>query len=121
MSGRRWQRRCGSGERTSEESKTPGEGVDTSQAQVAKEIGAVSVGESDVKLDEAVFEAINSAWRECEEELHYDAMSGKVMIKELVEAARRVEMETFKKRGVCEMVPTECARWFRLRNVGGDT
>ena len=54
------------------------------QFHVAREIGALSVGESDVKFDETVFEFINSAWRECEEELYYDAISGEAMIKELV-------------------------------------
>ncbi len=42
-----------------------------------------------------------------EEELYYDAISGEVMIKELVDAARQVEMETFKKHGVYEKVPIE--------------
>ncbi len=51
---------------------------------------------------------INSAWREYyEEELCYDAISGEVMIKELVEAARKVERETLKQHGVCEKVPIE--------------
>ncbi len=40
--------------------------------------------------------------------MHYDAISGEVMIKELVaEAARKIEMETVKKHGVCERVPME--------------
>ena len=43
--------------------------------------------ESDAKFNEEVFEFINSAWREYEEELYYDAISGEVMIKELVEAS----------------------------------
>ncbi len=46
-----------------------------------------------------------------EEELYYDTVSGKVMIKELVDAARRVEMETFKMHVVHEKV--------RSRSVGG--
>ena len=68
-------------ERRSEESKNPGEGVGVSQVHVAKETRAVSMGESDVKFDETMFEFANSAWREREEELYYDAISGEVMIK----------------------------------------
>ena len=71
-----------------EGSKNPGEGMDINQFHVAKEIGAVSMSESDVKFDESVFEFVNSTWREYEEELHYDAISGELMFKELVEAAR---------------------------------
>ena len=52
-----------------EESKKPGEGMDINQFHVAREVGAVSVGESDVKFDETVFEFINSTWIEHEEEL----------------------------------------------------
>ena len=63
--------------------------------------------ESDVKCDESVFEFINSTWKDYEEELYYDAISGELMIRELVEAARKVEMETFKKHGVYEKVPIE--------------
>ena len=66
-------------------SKNPGEGMDVSQAQVAREIGAVSMSESDVKFDEWSYEFINSTWKEYEEELYYDAISGELMIKELVE------------------------------------
>ena len=80
-----------------EGSKNPGEGMDINQSHVAKEIGAVSMGESDVKFDESVFEFINSVLKEYEEELYYDAISGELMIKELV--------ETFKKHGVYEKVP----------------
>ncbi len=54
-----------------------------------------------------MFEFINSSWKEHEEELRYDAISGEVMVKELAEMVRKVEMETFKKRGVCEKVPIE--------------
>ncbi len=36
------------------------------------------------------------------------------MVQELVEAARKVEMETLKKHGVCEKVPIE-ERW---KNTG---
>ncbi len=39
--------------------------------------------------------------------MYYDAISGELMIKELVDAARKVEMETFKKYGVCEKRPIE--------------
>ncbi len=41
-----------------------------------------------MKFDETVFEFINSAWKEYEKELYYDTISGELMIKELVEAAR---------------------------------
>ena len=66
--------------------------MDVSQAQVAREIGAVSMSESDVKFDEWSYEFINSTWKEYEEELYYDAISGELMIKELVEEGREVEM-----------------------------
>ncbi len=65
------------------------------------------MGESDVKFGEAVLEFINSTWKEYDEELYFDAISGELMIKELVEAARNVEMETSKKHGVYEKVPIE--------------
>ncbi len=64
--------------------------MDINHFDVASEIGAASVGESDVKFDEVVFVFINSAWGEYEEELYYDAISGEAMVKELVEAARKV-------------------------------
>ncbi len=47
-----------------DEGKNPGEGMDINQSHVAKGIGAVSMGESDVKFDESVFEFINSTWKE---------------------------------------------------------
>ncbi len=62
------------------------------------------MGESDVKFDATEFEFVNSARREHEEELRYDAISGEFMIKVLVEAARKIEMEAFKS--------TECTRRF---------
>ncbi len=37
--------------------------MDMNQFHIAKEIGAASVGESDVKFDEALFELTNSARR----------------------------------------------------------
>ena len=49
-----------SAEARAEESKMPGEGMDINQLHVAREIEAVSMGESDVKFDESVFEFINS-------------------------------------------------------------
>ena len=88
-------------------SKNPGEGMDISQSHVAKEIGAVSMSESDVKFEESMLEFINSTWKEYEEDVYYDAISGEPMIKELVEAARKIEMETFRKHGVYEKVPIE--------------
>ncbi len=81
--------------------------MDTDQFHVAKEIGAVSVGDSDVMFDETVFEFINRTRRECEEELYHDACSGEVIIKDSSEAARKVEMETSKKHVVCEKVSVE--------------
>ncbi len=65
------------------------------------------MGEPDVKFDETVFEFLDGEWREYEEELHYEAVSVEVMIKELVEAARKAKVETFKKHGMCEKVPIE--------------
>ncbi len=40
--------------------------------------------ESDSNFNKEVFEFSNSTWREYEEELYYDAISGDVMINELV-------------------------------------
>ncbi len=94
-------------EAIAEESKNPRQGMDSSHTEVAREIGAAPMDESDSKFIEEVFEVINSTWREHEEELYYDAISGEVMMKELVDAARKVEMETFKKHAVYEKVPTE--------------
>jgi hypothetical protein len=90
-----------------EESRNTGKGMDICELDTAKEIGAVHLGESDVKFDETVFEFINSAWREYGEQLYYDAVCGEAMTKELVESARKVKMEKFKKRGVHEKAPTE--------------
>ena len=39
--------------------------------------------------------------------MYYVAISGEAMIKELVDAARKVGMETLEKHGVCERVPIE--------------
>ena len=86
--------------------------MDINQLHVAREIEAVSMGESDVKFDESVFEFINSTWKEYEEKLYYDAISGELMIKELVEAPRKVEMETFRKQEVYEEVPLE--EWWKV-------
>ena len=63
------------------------------------------MSESDVKFDELSHEFINSTWKECEEEQYYDAISGELMVKELVEEGREVEIETFRKHGVYEKVP----------------
>ncbi len=49
-------------------------------------------------------------WREYEDELCYDATSGDLMTKELAEKARQVEMDTFKKYGVCQKRPIK-ERW----------
>ena len=60
-----------SAEVRAEESKKSGEGMDINQFHIAREIGSVSMGESDVKFNDSVFEFINSTWREYEEELYY--------------------------------------------------
>ncbi len=57
-----------------------------------------------------MFEFIHSTWREYKKELYYDAISGEQMVKELVEAKRKVGMETVMKGGVYEKVPIE-ERW----------
>ncbi len=55
-------------------------------------------------------------WRECEDELYYDAISGELMIKELVDASKKVEMETLKKHGLYEKRPIkEC--WLKTGKV----
>ncbi len=43
-------------EQRAEESKMPGEGMDIDYLDVAREIGAVSLGESDMKFDQAASE-----------------------------------------------------------------
>ncbi len=45
------------------------------------------MGEPDVKFDETVFEFISRIWIEYDDGTHYGAISGEVMVKELVEAA----------------------------------
>ncbi len=47
--------------------------MDIDHFDVAGGTGAASLGESDVKFDEAVLELINNTWEEYEEELYYDA------------------------------------------------
>ncbi len=84
--------------------------MDISHFDVAREIGDAFMSESDAKLSEAMFEFINSAWREHEEELFYDAASGEVMVKELAEAARRSRQRRPRS--------TECTRRCRSRSVG---
>ena len=54
------------------ESKSPGEGVDAGHFDLAREIGAAHVCESDAEFNEEVFEFLNDVWREHEEELCYD-------------------------------------------------
>ncbi len=46
--------------------ENPGEGLDVGRVGVARGIGAVCLEESEVKFGEAVFEFVNSAWREHE-------------------------------------------------------
>ncbi len=58
--------------------------MDISHFDVAGEIGAALACESDAKFKEEVSEFINITGREYEEELRYDAITGEVMIKELV-------------------------------------
>ncbi len=50
-----------------------------------------------------MFEFIDSARREFEEEFCYDAISVEVMIKELVDA-RKIEMEMLEKHGKAQSV-----------------
>ncbi len=57
-------------EARAEENKKPGKDIDIGELDISKEMGAVYLGESDVKFDETVFEFINSTWRECEDELY---------------------------------------------------
>jgi hypothetical protein len=71
---------------------------------VVKEIGATSLGESDVRFDEAVFEFINSTRQEMEE-AGSDAISGEAFEGGFIKEARKVEMETFSKHGACEKAP----------------
>ena len=46
--------------------------MDINQLHVAEEIGAVSLGESDVKF-KTVLEFSDSTWREYEQEMYYEA------------------------------------------------
>ena len=73
--------------------------MDIDYTDVAREIGGVHMSESDSKFNEEVFEFINSALREYEEELYYDAILGEAVIMEVVKAARKVEMKTLQKHG----------------------
>ncbi len=88
-------------EQRAEESKNPGKGVDINHFHVSREVGAVSVGESDVKFDGAVFDCIDGSWREYEEELYYEAISGKVIGQGVGGGSEEGRGgETFKKHGV---------------------
>ncbi len=80
-----------SAEQTAQESENKGEGVEVDHFDVAREIEVALVG--GVKCDETVFELIESTWRE---HTVYAAISGEAMVKELVDAARKVEIETLK-------------------------
>ncbi len=94
-------------EKKAEESKNLGEGMDADSLDVGRKNGAASLGESDVKCDEAVLELINSTWKECQVELCYNAISDELMDEELVEAARALEVEKFQKNGAHEKAPIE--------------
>ena len=79
-------------EKRAEERCHPGTGMDVSISEVM-----------------AVLREEGEVWENSEGEHYYDAISGELMDKDLVEAARKVEMETFKKYGVCEKRTTkEC-------------
>ena len=58
-------------------------------------------------MDETTFEFIKSTWKEYEDELYHDAISGKLMDEDMIREARKVEMETFKKRAVYEKVEVQ--------------
>ncbi len=90
-----------------EERQNPAQVVFIDHTDVARGIEAVHMDESDSKFNEEVLEFNNSTWREYELELYYRAIPGEVMIKEPVDAARKVEMETFNKHGVYEKVSIE--------------
>ncbi len=64
-------------EARAEETKNPGQGVDIGYIVVAREIGAVHVSKSDSKCNDKVFEIINGAWTEYEEELCYGVLQGR--------------------------------------------
>ncbi len=73
-------------------------------------IGDVGFVESDLKHNEAVEKFINHLCEETSGEF-YDAISGEALDGELTKEARKIQMETFKKRG--------CTRRFRCRIAGG--
>jgi hypothetical protein len=93
-------------EQRAAESDKPGERVEIDYKDVAKEIGARLLGESDAKFDEAVSRLINST-RDGLEEQYCDAIPGELLDGELSKEARKVPMETFRKHGAHEKVPTQ--------------
>ena len=60
-----------------------------------------------MKYDETVHEFVDGDWNEQNEDQYYDAISGEPFVTELVEEARKLEMDTFRKHGVYEKVPIE--------------
>ena len=87
-------------EQKAEANKNPGEGMDIDYLNVVREIMAASFGDSDVKYDETVHEFVDGDWNEQNEDQYYDAISGEPLVTELVEEARKLEMDTFRKHGV---------------------
>ncbi len=66
--------------------------MDIGELDIVGEIGAMCLGESDVKFDEMVFVFGKGTWRACEDELYYDAILGELMNKDLIKEARKVEV-----------------------------
>ncbi len=67
--------------------------MDADYVDIIRETGALLVGESDAKFNEEVFEHIDNAWEESEEQ-GCDAILG-----ESLEVASKVKMEMLRKHG----------------------
>ncbi len=75
-------------EQRAEENRNPGEGVDVDCMGIAREIGAVSWGESVAKLNEAAFELTSGVCEEAEE-MYCGAISGELLDSDLTREARK--------------------------------
>ncbi len=65
------------------------EGIETRAAERSNPGTGMGVSVAEVM---AVLVEMAEMWRECEDELNYDAISGVLMINELVDAARMVDI-----------------------------
>jgi hypothetical protein len=105
-------------ERRAEEAKKAMVGEDVDNDAMKEVFGAAGFAESDLRYVEAVEKFIDQL---CEETFGdvYDAISGEVLGGELINKAREVEMQMFKKHGAYGKVPLEeCWRVTGAATVG---